>query len=88
MDYADLIGSTGVGLILVAFLANLANRLAGSSPAYQLLNAAGAALACASSLMIGFWPFVVLEGVWCLAAILALANVGPFASASQAAEMN
>ena len=80
MDLADFVGSVGVTLILVAFLANLAGKLAGGSAVYQALNAVGAALAATSSVMVGFWPFVVLEGVWCLAALLALARVRPFAS--------
>ena len=81
MGLAEVLGAAGVSLILVAFLANLAGRLAGHSPLYQSLNAIGAALACISSLLIGFWPFVVLEGTWCLAAVLALLNVPPFAPA-------
>lgn len=81
MDLADVVGSIGVALILVAFLGNLVGRLAGGSRVYQGLNAVGAALAAASSVMVEFWPFVVLEGVWCLAALLALARVGPFAPA-------
>lgn len=79
MELADVIGSVGVTLILVAFLANLAGRMPGSSTVYQVLNAVGAGLACWSSVLVGFWPFVVLEGVWSLAALLALGRVGPFA---------
>ncbi|MGH2608051.1 MAG: CBU_0592 family membrane protein [Tepidiformaceae bacterium] len=82
METWDLVGSVGVALILIAFVANLAGRLPGSSPVYQSLNAVGAGLACASSIAIQFWPFVVLEGVWCLVAGLALAKVPPFASAA------
>ncbi len=79
MELADVIGSVGVTLILVAFLANLVGRMPGSSRVYQVLNAVGAGLACASSVLVGFWPFVVLEGAWCVAALLALGRVGPFA---------
>jgi hypothetical protein len=81
MDTWDLIASVGVALILVAFVANLASRLPGSSPVYQGLNAVGAGLACAASVAVQFWPFVVLEGVWCLVAVLALVRVRPFAAA-------
>jgi hypothetical protein len=34
----------------------------------------GAALACYSSYLIDFLPFVVLEGVWAIAAAVALAR--------------
>jgi len=40
--------------------------------AYTLLNLLGAGLACYSSYLIDFLPFVVLEGVWALAAAFAL----------------
>ena len=69
MDVADVIGSLGVTLILVAFVLNLAGVLGREANAYLLLNLAGAGLACASSVLIGFVPFVVLEGVWALAAL-------------------
>ncbi len=79
METWDIVGFVGVALILIAFVANIASRLPGSSPVYQSLNAVGAGLACASSIAIQFWPFVVLEGVWCVVALLALAQVPPFA---------
>jgi hypothetical protein len=69
MDVADVIGSVGVALILVGFVLNLAGVLGRDAIAYLLLNLAGAALACASSVLIGFVPFVVLEGVWALVAL-------------------
>ena len=37
-----------------------------------MANLVGAGLACWSSYLIGFLPFVVLEGVWALAAAYAL----------------
>lgn len=72
LELADLIGSLGVGLLLVAFFLNLRGRLAHDARSYQLLNATGAGLACASAYLIGFAPFVVLEGTWAAVAILAL----------------
>ena len=57
-----MIGSVGVTLLLLAFLANLAGRLEARSKLYQGLNAVGAGLAAYASYGIGFMPFVVLEG--------------------------
>jgi hypothetical protein len=71
-NYANLIGSIGVALLLGAFVLNLAKRLATTAPIYSLLNFVGASLAGYSSYLIGFLPFVVLEGVWALAALGAL----------------
>ena len=72
MEFGDWIGSLGVALLLIAFALNLAKVLPASSKAYAGLNAIGAALACWASWLIGFMPFVVLEGTWCLAALWAL----------------
>ena len=71
---ATVIGSLGVALLLGAFLLNLAKRLPASAPLYGALNFAGAGLACYSSYLIDFMPFVVLEGAWALAALAGLAR--------------
>jgi hypothetical protein len=75
MELSDVIGAAGVTLILLAFVGNVAGRMERESGVYLTLNVVGAALACASSLMIGFWPFVLLEGVWALVAAWGLINM-------------
>lgn len=72
MDLSSWIGSAGVTLLLLAFVLNLLNKLKSDSVTYLLLNIAGAGLACVSSILISFWPFVVLEGVWALASLVPL----------------
>jgi hypothetical protein len=72
---ATLIGFIGVGLLLLAFVLNLAKILKAESLPYLALNFIGAALACASSWMIDFMPFVLLEGVWAVATLVALVRV-------------
>jgi hypothetical protein len=68
----ELIGSVGVAVLLGAFLANLVGWLESVSPVYQGMNAIGAGIAAYASWGIGFMPFVVLEGVWCAVALMAL----------------
>lgn len=83
MSHGELVGSLGVALLLLAFALNLLRVLSIYSRIYAGLNAVGAGLACWAAHIIGFWPFVVLEGTWCLAALWALgrrpdsANVRP-----------
>jgi hypothetical protein len=72
---SDIIGSIGVALILIAFLLNLAGRLDRQSATYLVLNLVGAVLACLASFLVPFWPFVLLEGVWALAAAAGLAQL-------------
>lgn len=72
MSSGELIGTLGVTLLLIAFAFNLANKWNATSLPYLLLNAIGAILTCASSYIIRFWPFVVLEGVWTLSSVVVL----------------
>jgi hypothetical protein len=69
---ATLIGFAGVALLLLAFLLNLVGLMRSDGYSYTILNCVGAALACYSSWLIRFMPFVVLEGVWALAAGVAI----------------
>ena len=68
----DLVGAAGVALLLLAFVGNLTTILKRDSVLYLTGNAVGAGLACLSAALIGFMPFVVLEGVWCAVAIAGL----------------
>ncbi|HJR23599.1 MAG TPA: hypothetical protein VJ822_18335 [Dongiaceae bacterium] len=70
--HPEAIGFVGVTLLLVAFFLNLFRLLKADSTAYLALNLIGAGLACASSYLIDFLPFVLLEGTWAIVAGVAL----------------
>ena len=70
--HPDIIGFVGVALLLLAFFLNLFRLLTADSLPYLALNLSGAALACASSYLINFMPFVLLEGTWAIVAGIAL----------------
>jgi hypothetical protein len=72
MILSDWVGTLGVTLLLIAFALNIAKKIGSESRVYLLLNISGAALAGISSLMIHFWPFVILESVWVIASFVAL----------------
>lgn len=72
MSYNDIIGTIGVGLILLAYFCQTFGWLSNKSKMFFLLNILGAGLACYASWLIGYWPFVVLEGVWFLVSVLGL----------------
>jgi hypothetical protein len=69
MNMTDIIGTIGVGLILLAYFLNIFNLLSKENKVFFLLNIAGAGLACYASWMIDYWPFVVLEGTWFLVSV-------------------
>lgn len=71
MSLAEVVGSTGVALLLLAFAASSFGRMSSESRGYHAMNVVGASMSCAASAMIGFVPFVVLEGTWALVALVA-----------------
>jgi hypothetical protein len=72
LSHGEIIGFLGVALLLVAFFLNLFRLLSADSLPYLVLNLVGAGLACASSYLIDFLPFVLLEGTWATVAAVAL----------------
>ena len=71
-DFPTIVGSIGVGLLLLAYFSNLIKRLSQDSKLYTALNVIGAGLACYSSYLISFVPFIILEGVWLIVSAIAL----------------
>jgi hypothetical protein len=72
MSYTDIIGTLGVGAILIAYFCNIFGIIKKDGKLFFALNIAGAGLACYASLLIHFWPFVILEGTWCLVSVIGL----------------
>lgn len=70
MSYNDIIGTIGVGLILLAYFCNTFGWINGKSKLFFLLNIIGAGLACYASWLINYWPFVILEGTWFLVSVI------------------
>jgi hypothetical protein len=75
MKTSDIIASVGVIILLIAFLLNLFNKLSSDSKAYKLMNFIGAATCGYSSYLINFYPFVVLESIWGIVALISLFRV-------------
>jgi hypothetical protein len=67
-----MIGTIGVGLILLAYFMNTAALIPKNGQLYFVLNMIGAALACYASILINYLPFVILEGTWTLVSIYGL----------------
>lgn len=75
MSYTDIIGTIGVGLILLAYFCNTFGWLSSTTTSFFLLNIVGAGLACYASYLIHYWPFVILEGTWFLVSLIGLIKV-------------
>ena len=74
MPSDQLVGSLGVGLLLIAYALNVSGKISRRGSLYAALNSIGAGLACMASWMIGYYPFVVLEGTWTLVSFWALVS--------------
>ena len=72
MNYENIIGTIGVGLILMAFFLHTARYIENNGKLYYVMNIFGAALACYASFLIPYLPFVILEGAWTLVSIYGL----------------
>lgn len=72
MKAPDIIASAGVIILLIAFLLNLYKKLPAENKLYSLLNFIRAAICACSAWMVKFYPFIVLEGVWSLVALVSL----------------
>jgi hypothetical protein len=72
MTYNDLIGTLGVGLILLAYFLNTIRMVPVNGKLYYVMNIIGAALACYASFLINYMPFIILEGTWTLVSIYGL----------------
>jgi len=75
MKTPDILASLGVIILLIAFLLNLYKKMPAQSNTYKAMNLVGAGICCFSSYLIRFYPFVALEGVWAIVALLSLFNV-------------
>lgn len=68
----EIVGWTGAGLILIAYLLLSSGRLDGQSRSYQWMNVAGAACFVINSGANGAIPSATLNVVWMLIGVLTL----------------
>jgi hypothetical protein len=64
MTTTDIIGFIGVSILLIAYFLNLNNKIEKESLIYLQMNFSGAGLACLASVLMNYWPFIILEGCW------------------------
>jgi len=72
MNYTDWTGTIGVSILLSAFFLNLFNKLPKEKPYFEILNIAGAAIACYASVLLNYIPFIILEASWVLVSVMGL----------------
>ena len=71
-----IIGTIGVAILLIGFGLNISNKLSETSKEYLIMNIVGSLMAAWYAYAGEVYPFVVLEIVWALVALVRLINVG------------
>ena len=64
MTATDSIGFIGVTILLIAYFLNLTDKIGKDSVIYLQMNFFGAGMACLASVLMNYWPFIILEGSW------------------------
>ena len=72
MNFTDWIGFLGVFQILLAYVLNALGKTSNKSLIFILLNFVGATMACIASILLNYWPFIILEGIWSLVSLYSL----------------
>lgn len=72
MNFNDLIGTIGVGIILIAYFLNMFSFISNNGKLFYLLNIIGASIACFASYLIDYIPFVLLEATWAIVSVIGL----------------
>jgi len=75
MNTNDIIGTIGVGLILIAYFLNIFSLIKKDGVLFFVLNIIGASIACYASVLISFWPFIILEGTWAIVSVIGLLKI-------------
>ncbi len=72
MNLNDIIGTIGVGIILLAYFLNIFSWIKKEGVLFYLMNIVGASIACFTSYLIHYIPFVILEATWAIVSIFGL----------------
>lgn len=75
MNYNDIVGTIGVGIILIAYFMNIFSFIKKDGILFYVLNIIGASLACYASILINYLPFIILEATWAMVSVLGLVKV-------------
>jgi hypothetical protein len=75
MSYNDIIGTVGVGLVLLAYFLNTFKLVPENGRLFFVLNIIGGALSCYAAILLIFWPFIILEAIWTVVSVIGLIKV-------------
>ncbi len=74
METVDWVGFVGVFQILLAYILNVSGIVSKKDLSFILLNLIGASVACLASVLMNYWPFILLEGIWAFVSLISLVS--------------
>ncbi len=74
METVDWVGFVGVFQILLAYILNVSGIVSKKDLSFILLNLIGASVACLASVLMNYWPFILLEGIWAFISLISLVS--------------
>jgi hypothetical protein len=77
MNANDSIVALGVGIILLAYFLSIFSWIKKEGILFYMMNIIGASIACITSYLINYMPFVILEGSWVIVNIFGLLMTSP-----------
>jgi hypothetical protein len=75
MSYNDIVGTIGVGIILIAYFMNIFSFIKKDGVLFYVMNIMGASIACYASILINYLPFIILEATWAMVSVFGLVKV-------------
>ncbi|MEO1451842.1 MAG: hypothetical protein AAFV07_20090 [Bacteroidota bacterium] len=72
MTLIDWLGFIGVFQILLAYLLQIFRIISQDDWSFLWLNLVGAGMACLSAILMLYWPFIIMEGVWTVATLITM----------------
>ena len=64
MSTNDIVGTIGVGTVLLAYFLNIFSFIKKDGILFFVLNIICGAISCYASILINFVPFIILEAIW------------------------
>lgn len=70
MNFNDVVGTIGVGIILLAYFLNIFSWIKKDGILFYSMNIIGASIACFASILIHYMPFIILEATWAVVSVI------------------
>jgi len=75
IDYTLVIGIIGSIFILIGFIIDEFTKIGKDTLSYNLINFTGASILSYYAFIVGSWPFLILNVIWTIVAIVKIVQI-------------